>query len=102
MSSSTLKFSNARESVFLFLRQWWPPALRRALHDWQQTCDEQEWELAELRGRAQAVVNSFDRNPTKECVNDVVGLAESLRRYREMVHGKKAKASIPRSGRGAA
>jgi hypothetical protein len=94
---STLRFNAIRE----FLRQWWPPALRRALYDWQQTCGEQEWELAELRGRAQAVVNSFDRNPTKECVNDVVGLAESLRRYREMVHGK-AKASIPRSGRGAA
>jgi hypothetical protein len=61
-----------------------------ALYSWQQTCDEQERELTALRGaldQAQKVVDSFDRKPTEGCVRDVVGLAESLRRYREMRDG---------------
>jgi hypothetical protein len=69
-----------------------------ALYSWQQTCDEQERELAVLRGaldQAQKVVDSFDRKPSDGCVRDVVGLAERLRRYREMRDGKPAR-SFPR------
>lgn len=83
-----------REGFAAKLLRW--PLVRRsrldaalvALYDWQQTADEQEMELAELRGKAYAVVNSFDRKPTEGCVQDVIGLAESLRRYREMIHGR--------------
>ena len=85
----------SRTALRLWVRQWWPPALRRALYDWQQTCDEQERELAELRGRTWAVVNSFDRKPTDGCVQDVVGLAESLRRYREMIQDRRDVTSPP-------
>ena len=81
-----------------FLRRWWPPALRRALYEWQQLADEQEMELAELRGRAYAVVNSFDRKPTDGCVKDVIGLAESLRRYREMVYGRSVERGFRQQG----
>ena len=61
-----------------------------ALYSWQQTANEQEMELASLRGvrdKAQMVTDSFDRSPTEGCVRDVIGLAESLRRYREMRDG---------------
>jgi hypothetical protein len=71
-----------------------------ALYSWQQTCDEQERELAALRGaliQAQRVVDSFDRKPTEGCVRDVVGLAESLRRYRQMRDGVQPR-RIPRAG----
>jgi hypothetical protein len=70
-----------------------------ALYSWQQMCDEQEMELAALRGaldQAQKVVDSFDRRPTEGCVSDVIGLAESLRRYREMRDGQR-RPSVPRA-----
>jgi hypothetical protein len=69
-----------------------------ALYSWQQTCDEQERELAVLRGallHAQKVVDSFDRKPTDDCTRDVIGLAESLRRYREMRDGTPS-CSLPK------
>lgn len=61
-----------------------------ALWSWQQTADQQEMELASLRAvrdHGQMVVDSFDRAPTEGCVRDVIGLAESLRRYRQMRDG---------------
>lgn len=61
-----------------------------ALYSWQQTAEGQEMELAALRGalvQAQKVVDSFDLKPTEGCVKDVIGLAESLRRYRQMRQG---------------
>lgn len=69
-----------------------------ALYSWQQTADEQEMELAALRGalvQAQKVVDSFDRKPTEGCIRDVIGLAESLRRYRQMRDGTPSP-SLPR------
>lgn len=89
-------------SVRSWLSGWWPPALRRALYSWQQTCNEQEMELATLRGvvlQAQQAVDSFDRRPTEGNVRDVIGLAESLRRYRELRDGKP-RPSFPRSHQG--
>jgi hypothetical protein len=78
-----------------------------ALYSWQQTADDQEMELAALRGslvQAQKVVDSFDRKPTDNCVRDVVGLAESLRRYRQMRDGSTPpsfpRVSQARSARG--
>ena len=89
-------------TVRAFFRQWWPPALRRALYSWQQTADDQEWELAALRrvrDSAQVVLGSHSASATRGHTRDVVGLAESLRRYREMAYGTPRR-SVPRlSGR---
>jgi len=80
-----------RESLIAFVRRHaQAKRTEAALYSWQQTADAQEMELAALRGalvQAQKVVDSFDRKPTEGCVRDVVGLAESLARYRRMRDG---------------
>lgn len=91
--------SDGERSLWAFVRRH-AQAKRTedALYAWQQTADAQEMELAALRGaldHAQKVVDSFDRKPTDGCVRDVIGLAESLRRYRQMRDGTPTR-SLPR------
>jgi hypothetical protein len=76
---------------------WWPPALRRSLTEWQQLAEAQEIELIELRRLACGVVDTFDRRPTDSCVKNVIGLAESLQRYREMRSGIPQQLRLPRT-----